>query len=219
MRAKNIIKWVVAGIVLSLLFILFQSMGGNPYFKWYFNSLYTIRSAVIQQGMLPDGRFEVHEIIDYQMRKPFRGLYREIPPSRYVEIDNVKLWTEGIETSSVEFIRKQSNGFEAQVWLVPQGSSERLDPARSPLIRLHVTYTARGVFENGPQVAQIFRQYWGGWDAPAGSVTGVFDFPDPVNITAVSLHPPRSNDSKRKSLHLLRIPSSTGNLRRGPVPR
>jgi len=189
-RTKRIIKWVIGFIVLSLLFILFQTIGGNPYFKWYFNSLYSIRSTTIQQQMLPDGRFEIHEIIDYQMRKPFRGLYREIPPSRYVEIDNVQLWTEGIETKYVEFIRQQSNGFEARVWVVPFGSSQRLDPARYPRIQLHITYTARGIFENGPQIAQIFRQYWGGWDAPAGEVTATFKFPESVNVTTVYLHPP-----------------------------
>ena len=190
LRAKKIIKRIVGVIILILLFILFQTIGENPYFKWYFNSLYSIRSAVIEQRMLPDGRFEIHKIIDYQMRKPFRGLYREIPPSRYVEIDNVQLWTEGIETKYVEFIRQQSNGFEARVWVVPFGSSQRLDPARYPRIQLHITYTARGIFENGPQIAQIFRQYWGGWDAPAGEVTGVFEFPESMNVTAIYLHPP-----------------------------
>ena len=190
MRTKRIIIWVIGFIVLVLLFILFQTIGGNPYFKWYFNSLYSIQSAMIQHQMQPDGSFEVHEMIDYKMRKPFRGLYREIPPSRYVEIDNVQIWTEGIETQSVEFLREQSNGFEARVWLVPIGSTQRLDPVKSPIIRLHVTYTAKGVFENGQQIAQIFRQYWGKWDAPVGKLSGVFDFPQTVNIQNVFLHPP-----------------------------
>ena len=185
----SIAKWIIGFIVLIVLFILVQTIGGNPYFKWFFNSLYSIPSATIHHQMLPDGSFEVHEIIDYQMRKPFRGLYREIPPSRYVEIDNIQIWTEGIETQSVEFLRKQSNGFEARVWLVPVGSYERLDPKQSPLIRLHVTYRARGIFENGPQIAQIFRQYWGQWDAPVGKITGIFDFPDSVHINTIYQHP------------------------------
>ena len=188
-KKRSIVKWVIGFVVLIVLFILFQSIGGNPYFKWFFNSLYSIPSATIHHQMLPDGSFEIHEIIDYQMRKPFRGLYREIPPSRYVEINNIRLWTEGIETQSVEFLRKQSNGFEARVWLVPQGSFEKLNPKKSPPIRLHVTYNARGIFENGPKIAQIFRQYWGQWDAPVGKITGIFDFPNSVKINTIYQHP------------------------------
>ncbi|HSV30990.1 MAG TPA: DUF2207 domain-containing protein [Atribacteraceae bacterium] len=189
MRAKKPIIRIVGVIILALLFILIQYVGGNPYFLWYFDALYQVESAVIEQRMLPDGRVEVHETIEYLMRKPFRGVFREIPPDRYVTMDNVRLWTEGIEKRSVEFLQHTDSGFAARVWLVPQGSEERLNPREESRFTLHVTYTAKQVFENGQDVAQVFRQFWGGWDAPAGEVRGIFEFPPEVKITGVYTHP------------------------------
>ncbi|NLJ38418.1 MAG: hypothetical protein GX432_06620, partial [Candidatus Atribacteria bacterium] len=65
-KKRGVVKWIIGFVVLIILFILIQTIAGNPYFKWYFNSLYSIPSATIHHQMLPDGSFEVHEIIDYQ---------------------------------------------------------------------------------------------------------------------------------------------------------
>ncbi|MGC8778244.1 MAG: DUF2207 family protein, partial [Candidatus Caldatribacteriaceae bacterium] len=69
------------------------------------------------------------------------------------------------------------------------GSTERLDPRQYPRVTLHVEYRVRYVVENGVDLAQVFRQFWGEWDAPAGLVEGVFDFPEGVEIKKVYTHP------------------------------
>ena len=189
MKAGRVTVKVIVFVVLALIFFFFHSIG-NPYFDWYFNSLYSIDSATITQRMLPDGRVEVHEVIEYNMRRPFRGVFREVSPSRAVEIDEINLWTEGVETQSVEFLRLYDNGFEARVWLVPQGSPQQLDPSIHSELTLHVTYVARNVLENGPEVGQVFRQFWGEWDAPASRVSGIFEFPNTVRVQEVYTHPP-----------------------------
>jgi hypothetical protein len=107
-------------------------------------------------------------------------------------MEGVTLWTEGLETRDVEFTPLPQGGFSARVWLVPRGSEYRLDPQKYPRVTLHVAYRAKGVVENGQDIAQIFRQFWGKWDAPARLVEGVFDFPPGVKVRRVYTHPQMS---------------------------
>lgn len=187
MRAKGVLKKVILFIILLFIFFLLQLR--NPYLSSYFSSLYTIEEATITQRMLPSGEFEVEERITYRMRKPFRGVFREIPASRYVEIGEVNVWTEEVEAQHIEWEYLTDRGFSVRVWLVPFGSAFRLDPRSTPRVVLHVAYRARYVYENGPSVAQVFRQFWGEWDAPAKNVRGIFEFPPEVKIQKVYTHP------------------------------
>lgn len=192
MSKKRLVTSVILGILLVLLFLGLQYLGNNPYFTFLFRSLYRIESAQIETKLLDTGEMEVHETIHYQMRKPFRGVFREISPSRYAQMEGVNLWTEGIEMQDMEMVSLPQGGFSARVWLVPRGSSERLDPQKHPRVTLHVQYRVKNVVENGQDIAQIFRQFWGKWDAPAGLVEGIFAFPPQVHIRKVYLHPPMS---------------------------
>lgn len=187
MRHRAAVLKVIGFAGFALLFFLFQLR--NPYFSAYFSSLYTIEEATITQWMLPSGEFEVHERIVYRMRKPFRGVFREIPPSRYVEIADVRLSVEEITPEYIEWPERTDRGFSARVWLVPFGSALRLDPRNTPRVTLNVWYRARYVFENGPSIAQVFRQFWGEWDSWASNVRGIFEFPEEVRVTEVFTHP------------------------------
>ncbi|MEN3187351.1 MAG: DUF2207 domain-containing protein [Atribacterota bacterium] len=189
MRGKGTRARVIFGVILVLLFIGIQYLSGNPYFSWYFNALYQVESAKIESTLSEAGEMEVHETIHYRMRKPFRGVFREIPPSRYAIMKDVTIWTEGLNTQDVEFSSLPQGGFSARVWLVPRGSTTRLDPRTHPRVTLHVTYRVRNVVESGVDVTQIFRQFWGDWDAPVGLLEGVFDFPDHVRVHHVYTHP------------------------------
>jgi hypothetical protein len=153
------------------------------------STLYSIRSALVEQRMLPDGKVKVYEKIEYQMKEPFSGLSRKIPPSRYVEFESVRVWTEGIETEYTEYLRKDEKGFEVRCWLVPYKSEQRLDPKEHPSVSLHVSYVAKYVLENGLDVAQVFRQFWGLWNAPIAHLQGIFEFPPSVYIRNVYTRP------------------------------
>ncbi len=188
MKGKGILVKVFVLFILVLVFFGIHLLIGNPLFS-SFSALYTIDQARIENRMLSDGMVEVHETITYRMQKPFRGVFREIPPSRYVTIENVEIWTEGVETQHIEWEYQNERGFSARAWLVPFRSTFRLDPRRHPEVVLHVRYRARYVFENGLDVAQVFRQFWGNWDSRATNVEGIFEFPENVTIDKVYTHP------------------------------
>ena len=133
MSGKRVLGRVVLGVFLVFLFLGIQYLGDNPYFTWYFRSLYLIESARVESRLLASGEMEVHETIRYRMRKPFRGVFREIPPARYEVMEGVKLWTEDLQTQDVELTPLPRGGFSARVWLVPRGSTYRLDPRKKPL--------------------------------------------------------------------------------------
>lgn len=189
MRGKGIITRVIFVVILVLLFISIQYFIHNPYLLWYFHSLYQIESVKIQATLSENGEMEVHETIHYRMRKPFRGVFREISPARYEVMNNVMIWTEELDAQDVELSSLPQGGFSARVWLVPRGSTMRLDPRKYPQVTLHVKYRVRNVVENGRDIAQIFRQFWGEWDAPVGRLEGVFDFPEHVSVKQVYTHP------------------------------
>jgi uncharacterized membrane protein len=186
-------RWVLSlflAIALVPVFFFLQLILSNGYINWFIESKYSIESAQIEQVIHEDGSVDVHETIQYRMRKPFRGLYRNIPEGRYVQIDNIELWTEGAETKKVEYLKKNSRTFEARVWLVDGTYSDTLDPGGYPYITLHVTYRAKYIVENGQDVTQVFRQFWGtGWDSFAKDVTGIFHFPERLMPSAVFTHP------------------------------
>jgi hypothetical protein len=94
-----------------------------------------------------------------------------------------------IETEYTEYLRKDEKGFEVRCWLVPYKSEQRLDPKEHPSVSLHVSYVAKYVLENGLDVAQVFRQFWGLWNAPIGHLQGIFEFPPSVYIRNVYTRP------------------------------
>lgn len=187
MTGKEVLKKLIVLLLLVFVFFLFQLR--NPYLSAYFSSLYTIEQATITQRMLPTGEFEVEEEIVYRMRKPFRGVFREVPPSRYVEIEDVRVLTEGVSAEYLEWEYLTPRGFSVRVWLVPFGSAFRLDPRTYPRVVLRVAYRARYVYENGPSIAQVFRQFWGEWDSWASGVRSIFEFPKNVTIERIYTHP------------------------------
>jgi len=170
-------------------FIFFSLISKEAYFNWFISSKYSIDSVKVEQIMDEDGNFKVHEIITYNMRKPFRGLYRYIPPERYVKISDVKIWTEGIEAKYVD-LQKTERSFEAKVWLVPFQSTQQLDPKKYNKVVLHVSYTAKYIFEVGEDVAQVFRQFWGpDWEAPVKNIEAIFRFPNDIKPLKIYTHP------------------------------
>lgn len=186
MRRVPVVK-AIGFVLLAFLFFLFELQ--NPYVSAYFSSLYIIEEATITQRMLPSGEFAVEERIVYRMRKPFRGVFREIPPSRYATIQDVEIAVEEVQPEYIEWIYRTDQGFSVRVWLVPFGSALRLDPRRTSRVTLLVRYRARYIFENGPSLAQVFRQFWGEWDSWAWNIQGVFEFPENVRVLKVFTHP------------------------------
>ncbi|MFO7881066.1 MAG: DUF2207 domain-containing protein [Kosmotogaceae bacterium] len=177
-----ILVFVFAGALVVFLVV------SNPYLNE--SDQYTIQSALIEQEMDVDGMFRVHEIIDYEMIGNFRGLYRYVPEGRYVEISDIEIWTEGREAQYIEFLDKDSDSFEARIWLVPYNSSNQLSPSEAKNITLHVKYKAKNVLEVGKDTSQVLRKFWGeGWDSVARNITGRFIFPNTVNIEEVYMHP------------------------------
>lgn len=186
-------RWLLSlflAVALLPVFFFLQIITSNSYVNWFLESKYSIQSAVIEQDIAEDGSVFVHETIRYRMRKPFRGLYRYIPEGRYVQMEDVKLWTDELTARRVEFLKKSSTEFEARVWLVEDEYSTELQPDTYKDITLHISYTAKYVIENGTDVSQIFRQFWGlGWDSFAQNVTAIFRFPDSLTPSKVYTHP------------------------------
>ncbi len=188
---KNVGRVIIACVVAFVIFMAVQFLTGH-YGEWFTSSKYTIESARIEQTVKETGEVEVHEVIKYDMRKPFRGLYRYIPPARYVKISNVRIWVEEDKDAYVQYLKNTENEFEARVWIVPYGSSQELNPDGKEYT-LHVSYVAKYVVEHGHDCTQIFRQFWGpDWDAPVKNLTAVFNLPGNMTPTEIYTHPKAS---------------------------
>jgi uncharacterized membrane protein len=199
-----ILVFVFAGALVVFLVV------SNPYLEE--SEQYTIQSALIKQEMDENGMFYVHETIDYEMTGNFRGLYRNLPAGRYVEISDIEIWTEGREAQYIEFLDRDNDSFEARIWLVPYNSSRQLSPNEVKNITLHVKYKARYVLEVGKDTSQILRQFWGdGWDSAARNIKGIFIFPDTVSIEEVYLHPPAEVTENGNTLEIFveKLPPNT----------
>src|SRR6056297_585885 len=185
---KNVGRIILACVVAFVLWIAVQFITGH-YGEWYTSSKYAIESARIEQTVKETGEVEVHEVIKYDMRKPFRGLYRYVPQDRYVKISNVRIWVEEEKDAYVQYLKNNENEFEARVWIVPYGSNQELEPDGKSYT-LHVSYVAKNVVEDGKDCTQIFRQFWGqDWDAPVNNLTAVFNLPSSMSPTDIYTHP------------------------------
>lgn len=196
-------------IFLALLaaFVFLKISYGDSYLNWFLSSKYSISSVKIEQAMRKDGSVKVHEMITYTMRKPFRGLYRYVPPGRYVEISDPNIWTEGIKAQYVE-LNKTKRSFKARVWLVPFQSTQQLDPKKYENVVLHVSYTAKYVLENGVDVSQVFRQFWGpDWDAPVKNIEAVFSFPESLTPIDIYTHPKAEVIKSSDNIYTIRLGS------------
>ncbi len=205
-------------IFLAIFILVFVFVGAlvvflivsNPYLDE--SDQYTIKSALIEQEMDENGTFHVHEIIDYEMTNSFRGLYRYVPEGRYVEISDIEIWTEGKETQYIEYLNKDSDSFEARIWLVPYQSSQQLSNNQYKNITLHVKYKAKYVLEMGSDTSQVLRKFWGeGWDSVARNIKGRFIFPDTVNIEEVYMHPQGELTEKNNNFEIFieKLPPNT----------
>jgi uncharacterized membrane protein len=185
---KNVGRVIIACAVAFVLFLVVQFVTGY-YGEWFTSSKYSIESARIEQTVKETGEVEVHEVIKYDMRKPFKGLYRYVPPARYVKISNVRIWVEEDKDANVQYLKNNENEFEARVWIVPYGSTQDMEPDGKEYT-LHVSYVAKYVVENGKDCTQIFRQFWGSdWDAPVNNLTAVFNLPSSMIPTDIYTHP------------------------------
>jgi uncharacterized membrane protein len=185
---KNVGRGIIACAVAFVLFLVVQFVTGY-YGEWFTSSKYSIESARIEQTVKETGEVEVHEVIKYDMRKPFKGLYRYVPPARYVKISNVRIWVEEDKDANVQYLKNNENEFEARVWIVPYGSTQDMEPDGKEYT-LHVSYVAKYVVENGKDCTQIFRQFWGSdWDAPVNNLTAVFNLPSSMIPTDIYTHP------------------------------
>ncbi len=205
MSKKRIGYMIIVGIFATGVFLVVQMIRedgweGNPYLLWSLNSVYSISHVDITHEILPNGDLHVHEAITYSMRKPFRMLYRNIPTGRYVEILSPEIWTEGIESQHVSYIHKSQNRVEAEIWLVPLHSGQRLDPVEHPNVTLHVRYTMRNTVEAGSDIVQFFPTFWGkDWDAPVSNIHYSLLYPSFMSLKEVFPHPMGQIDHKTLS--------------------
>lgn len=193
MKIKKIISTVILGGVLTLCLLVLQASmedSGNPYIRWSLNSVYSISEARVTHTILPNGDLQVYEEITYDMRKPFRLLYRDLPAGRYVQITDFEIWSEGIDAQHIEYLRRSASRVEAEVWLVPFNSGQRLNPHTHPTVTLHVRYTMRNTLEQGTDIAQFFPLFWGrGWDAPVSNLQYSLTYPESFGLRDVYAHP------------------------------
>ena len=188
---KMTLRIILALVLAVVLFGITQLINGaGGYLVWFYSSKYSIKSVDITQTLHNDGSLSVHEIIHVKMRKPFRGLFRYIPESRYVQLSDVNIWVDEVQNPDIQFVHLTDTSFHAQVWF--KKSHEEI-PATGQEYTLHVQYMATGVIESGADCSQIFRQYWSeGWDAPARNLTVTYHFPDHLIPDKIYTHPKAS---------------------------
>src|SRR6056297_575896 len=188
---KMTLRIILALVLAIVLFGLTQLItGAGGYLEWFYSSKYSIESVDIAQTLHDDGSLSVHEIIRVKMRKPFRGLFRYIPESRYVQLSDVNIWVDEVQNPDIQFVHLTDTSFHAQVWF---GQDHEEIPATGQEYTLHVQYMATGVIESGADCSQIFRQYWSeGWDAPARNLTVTYHFPDHLIPDKIYTHPKAS---------------------------
>lgn len=191
LKRKKVAGLIFYLIVMVVIFFIINFVVDNPYIGWFLNSKYSITSATIEQDMQEDGSVLVHEIINFRMRKPFKGLYRNIPEGRYVRMDDFEIWTDGLPVQRVVTQDRTDRSFSAQIWIAPYNSTTSIKPDETNRdITLHIKYKAYYVLENGKDISYLSRVFWGDqWDSPVGKLTGKFTFPDTLGILDVYNHP------------------------------
>ncbi len=204
---KMTLRIILALVLAVVLFGVTQLItGAGGYLEWFYSSKYSIESVDITQTLHEDGRLSVHEIIHVKMRKPFRGLFRYIPESRYVQLRDVSIWVDEVQNPDIQFVHLNDTSFHAQVWF--KQSHEEI-PATGQEYALHIQYVATGVIESGADCSQFFRQYWSdGWDAPARNLTVTYLFPDDLIPDKIYTHAKASikNDGNTVILEKKSIP-------------
>jgi len=188
---KMSLRIILAIVLAVVLFGLTQLItGAGGYLEWFYSSKYSIESVDIAQTLHEDGSLSVHEIIRVKMRKPFRGLFRYIPESRYVQLSDVNIWVEEVQNPDIQFVHLTDTSFHAQVWF--KQSHEEIQTTGQEYT-LHVQYIATGVIEVGADCSQLFRQYWSeGWDAPVKNLRVTYQFPDHLIPDKIYTHPKAS---------------------------
>jgi len=188
---KGIFQFFIKIIILTVLFFVITIFFvDNPYAEWFLNSKYSLPKVKITQEVLENGQIKVHEQITYEMRKPFRGVYRNQPGGRKAEFSDLKVWIEGAEEKYIEYIKNNIWGFEFRVWLVPFNSYNQLSPDDLKTFTLNISYTVSNLIEYGSNISQIFWKSWGNeWDSPIQNFESVFIFPDSFMIGDIYGHP------------------------------
>jgi len=158
---------------------------------------YSVESLTVENVIFPDGSMLVHERIEYQFSSDYRGLSRNIPQGRFVEIEDVRIWTEGLPVQKNHFLTQNNRAFDVQVWLIPYKSTEQINYLTHPTVVLHIMYTAKYVLEKGVDCAQLFRQFLGdGWNVPVNALKVKYVFPENAIPNQYYLHADFANDSK-----------------------
>ena len=154
-----------------------------------FSNNYHISSFSLENIIFPDGSMQVYEKFEYKLDFNYRGLSRYLPKSRYVTIEDLKIWTEGLPVMKNDFSVNNEREFNVSVWLVPYESPFKVDYKRFPKIVLNIMYTAKYVVEDGVDCSQLFRQFWGsGWEVPVNNVEVKFVFPSNIIPNQYYIH-------------------------------
>ncbi|OAA29741.1 hypothetical protein AT15_01525 [Kosmotoga arenicorallina S304] len=203
---KLVVRSIIIGIVtLVVWFIVSIFVGGTN-----FQSKYRLEKAEIEHKVMEDGTMQVHEKIDYRMVKPYRGLLRDIP-SDWVKYRDLRVWTEGMNYTKIENFSTE-NSINLRVWLVPYNGSPRTPAKDGDPVTLHISYTVEGIVQEGNDVSQIFRKYWGeGWEQPVKNLKASFTFPDKLTPINIYSHPPIEaiNEGNRYIFEMRNMPSRT----------
>lgn len=188
---KEIFKFIIKFVILiAVFFVITAFFFENPYANWFLNSKYSLPEVKITQEVMDDGQVKVHEQITYEMRKPFRGVYRHQPGGRRTEYTDLKIWIDGVDEKYIEYLQNNIWGFEFRVWMVPYNSYNELSPDELKTFTLNVTYTVSNLIEYGENISQIFWKAWGDeWDAPIKSFESTFVFPENYSIRDIYGHP------------------------------
>jgi len=174
----GIISWGVVSLILS------EGLGES------FSSITEIENVKVLMEIDRDGLLMVTETIDYRFKKPYRGIYRELPADRAGSLyGEIEVTATGKEIKYIERMGGASSR-SIRLWFVPYNSSSVEPSGGQDRVTVTYRYTVRRAVEIGTNVAQIFRKVWGEDTASwVKNVNATITFPEGMQITNFYTHP------------------------------
>jgi uncharacterized membrane protein len=185
---RQAIKGILIGIGLWLLIILLSP--ANTFLNRG-KTIAEVERAHVYMTLNEDGSLDVSEHFSYRFVRPYRGVFREIPPdsigSRYSEF---QIEADGLSVRHL--VERGTDTYaDIRVWFVPLDSDPVSPQPGEDTVTVTFSYTVYGAVEAGADVLQLFRKIWGedtvSW---VPELSAVVRFPDSFDVSDLFTHPP-----------------------------
>ncbi|RLL86971.1 hypothetical protein Y696_02495 [Mesotoga sp. H07pep.5.4] len=187
---KKIVTRVIIGLIIGLItwgIVVIVFSGG---ISDTFSSITSIEKADVLMEIDENGLLTVTETIDYVFKKPYRGIYRELPADRAgSQYSEIEVTAVGKEIKYIESFGSQ-DARSVRIWFVPYNTGAVSPVKGEERVSITYKYTVRRAVEVGTDIAQIFRKIWGEDTASwVKEITATIVFPENLEILEFYTHP------------------------------